>query len=468
MNKISIIQACEDPHIFRPLFKDPATWRPWRVFLCALFGLPVTDEADLRLFIESTGLGELPHDAIREVTAICGRRSGKSFISALIAVYMACFRDWSAYLSPGERGMVFIVANDKMQASIIKHYISAILDQSDMLRRMVKDDKAESIDLTNRITIQVKTNSFRTIRGYSCICAILEESAYWRSELSANPDREVLAAIRPALSTIPESLLISISTPYSRRGILWDSFKKNYGQPGRTLVWKQKSTTMNPTLDQALIDQALAEDPVAAAAEWLTEWRSDVESFLSFEALEACVATGRAELPPVKGVQYTAAIDPSFLGQDSWTLAIAHSEAAGQYQLLDMVREWKPGTMSPEKVVDECVALCRAYGVTRVWSDRFSRDWVREKFKEQGMDVWFNKKSSSELYLDLLPLVTARSIELLDHKRLVGQLANLERRTRPGGLDLIIHFPSQHDDLAAAAASALVQTTMRGATWRAI
>jgi hypothetical protein len=63
---------------------------------------------------------------------------------------------------------------------------------------------------------------------------------------------------------------------------------------------------------------------------------------------------------------------------------------------------------------------------------------------------------SSELYLELLPAITQGAVELLDSRRLVAQLAGLERRTRAGGKDLIAHYPGGHDDLAVAAAGACV------------
>ena len=41
--------------LFGPWFKKPATWAAWRVFLSALFGLPI-DGDGLDLFRRSTGL----------------------------------------------------------------------------------------------------------------------------------------------------------------------------------------------------------------------------------------------------------------------------------------------------------------------------------------------------------------------------------------------------------------------------
>jgi hypothetical protein len=34
------LQAVDDPNLFAPWFRDPATWTAWRAFLAALVGLP--------------------------------------------------------------------------------------------------------------------------------------------------------------------------------------------------------------------------------------------------------------------------------------------------------------------------------------------------------------------------------------------------------------------------------------------
>jgi hypothetical protein len=61
------------------------------------------------------------------------------------------------------------------------------------------------------------------VRGRTVAAALLDEVAFWRSEESANPDAEVLAALRPSMLTIPNSPLLAISTPYSRRGVVWQA-----------------------------------------------------------------------------------------------------------------------------------------------------------------------------------------------------------------------------------------------------
>jgi hypothetical protein len=92
----TILDAISDQRLFGAAFKDEATWRAWRAFLAALFGIAMSGE-QAETFRACTGRSGLPDRAFREAWLVCGRRSGKSFIMALIAVFLACFRDYCAF-----------------------------------------------------------------------------------------------------------------------------------------------------------------------------------------------------------------------------------------------------------------------------------------------------------------------------------------------------------------------------------
>lgn len=252
------------------------------------------------------------------------------------------------------------------------------------------------------------------------------------------------------MATIPDSLMIGISTPHSRRGVLFESWHKWWGQPGGPLVWKASTERMNPTINKKLIEEGFRDDPQFALSEWLAEWRKDVEAFLPEEAVEQVTIPGRYELPPVQNFAYQAFCDPSGGRQDSFTLGIAHNDR-GKI-ILDLVRETKP-PFSPEAVVKEFSDILKAYGIGEVVADRYAGSWVEEAFLKNGIGFDPCEKSKSELYLNFLPMVQNQSVELLDHQKLGVQLASLERRTRPGGKDLVDVFFG-HDDLANAAAGA--------------
>jgi len=210
---------------------------------------------------------------------------------------------------------------------------------------------------------------------------------------------------------------------------------------------------MNPTIPQAVIDAAMEADPSSAQAEYMAEFRSDIEGFVNREAVEACVAGGLRERAPQPNVRYAAFVDPSGGSADSFALAIAHRDADQIF--LDAVREVRP-PFSPEAVVAEFAQLLKSYRVSKVVGDRYAGEWPREQFRSHGIAYEPAPQPKSDIYRDLLPLLNSRRIALLDNARLTNQLVGLERRTARSGRDSIDHAPGAHDDLANAAAGALL------------
>jgi hypothetical protein len=451
---MNIISAIDDPMLFAPWFdRDRASWGAWRSFLAALFCLPMS-AAELVTYRECTGRTDPPAAPVQESWLICGRRAGKSFTLALIAVYLAAFRDIRSKLAPGERATVMVIAADRKQARVILRYIKGLLTGVPMLARLVERETAESFDLNNGITIEVGTASFRSVRGYSLAAALVDEIAFLRTdEDAASPDEEVLTALRPGLATTG-GMLLCASSPYARRGALWDAWRRHYGQnDDPVLAWQAPTRTMNPTVPQKIIDDACEKDHAAAAAEWLAVFRSDVESLITIEAVRLCIRSDATERLPNFRNRYWAFCDPSGGSSDSMTIAIAHRE--GDTMILDAVRENRP-PFSPEGVIEEYVALLKKYRCTKVRGDRFAGEFCAEQFKKRGIFYEPSDRSKSDLYLDLVPLINSGAVDLLKSERLVTQLVGLERRTSRAGRDTVDHGPGGHDDLANAAAGALV------------
>ncbi len=448
----TILEALDDPNLLRPVFRDPATWRAWRVVLKATFGLAM-EPAERELFSALTGRRTPPAAPAREVWWIKGRRAGGSFTAALVAVYLATFRDYRDHLAPGERATVMVLAADKRQARTILRYVVGIFEAVPILRRRVERELAESVDLRNGVTIEVHANSFRSVRGYTVVAAVLDEVAFWRDETSANPDVEVLKAIRPALATIPNSLLIGLSSPYRRTGALWDAYRRHYGRDDDSvLVVKADTRTLNPTVPEEVVAKAYEDDPAAAAAEYGAEFRTDLETFLDEELLQSLVEAGVRERPPVRDAAYRAFADPSGGRGDAFTLAIAHKDDGAA--ILDVVRARRP-PFDPSEVVREYAALLGEYGLSEVTGDRYAGAWVEEAFRAEGISYRAASLTKSELYLETLPLFTRGSVRLVDDPALLTELARLERRTSRSGRDTVDHPPGAHDDRANAAAGAL-------------
>jgi hypothetical protein len=453
----TILEAIDHPAVFGPHFRGE-TWRAWRAFLAALFALPMSD-AEADAYRHHTGRQNVPEAPFKEAALIVGRRGGKSRVLALVATYLATFRDYTPYLAPGEMATIAIIAADRKQARSIFRFIIGLMEAVPALAAMVEDDTSETITLNNRVMIEIATASFRVTRGYSFAAVLADETAFWRDDTSANPDVEIFRALRPGMSSIPGAILLNASSPYRKAGVLYQTFKRHYGRDGaRVLVWRGTTAEMNPGIDPEIIAEAYEDDPAAAAAEYGAEFRDDIADFVPREVVDACTPPGRFEIPPIKGTRYVAFVDPSGGSADSMTMAIGHMQDG--LRVLDAVREVRP-PFSPEGVVTEFAALLKAYGLREVTGDRYAGEWPRERFKVHGIAYKLSTATKIEIYRDMLPLLNSRQVELLDLPRLGAQLCGLERRTARGGRDSIDHAPGGHDDVANAAAGCLLLVSAR-------
>ena len=301
-----------------------------------------------------------------------GRRGGKSRIAAIIATYLALFFDYSDCLSKGERGSIVIVAADRSQARVIFNYISGALRQPLFQGKILKETQWR-IQLTNNIDIEILTASHRTSRGRTVVAALLDEAAFFHSE-GARPDIEIYRALKPSMATIPNALMVIISSPYAQSGLLYDIHKMFFGKDDpEVLVWQADTRTMNPTINQKLIDRELEVDRESAESEWYAQFRKDLSSFLSIEVIENCIIKRRFELPFVPNQHYQGFCDPSGGGgQDSMTLAIAHKD--DDVLILDCIRAVRP-PFDPYDVAKDFSDTLREYHITEVTGDKYAGEW---------------------------------------------------------------------------------------------
>ena len=219
------------------------------------------------------------------------------------------------------------------------------------------------------------------------------------------------------------------------------------------LVIRATSRQLNPTLDEADIARRIANDPAAARAEWLAEWRDDINGWLPLETIEAAVDRGVSVRPPLanRRMHYAAAIDPSGGAKDSFTAAVAHVEDG--VAILDCVVEIKP-PFNPTSATARIAGVLKSYGLSSAVGDRYAAEWVVEAFKQNGIRYQHSERDRSRIYLDAMPLLTSGRARLLDNPRLVTQFAGLERRT--SAMARLVDRDGGHDDLCNSAALALV------------
>jgi hypothetical protein len=445
-------RALADPNLLGDCLPGDS-WRVWRTLLIAAMGEALDDD-ERAIFKQFTGREHEPLQRVNELAFVVGRRGGKSRAISVLAAYLACLCDHRDALVAGEVGVVLCISLDQRVSKVILGYCAAAISNSPVLSSLFVRRTTDTIVLSNGVKLEVRPVSFRKLRGPSYVAVLGDEIAFWYTDGSyENPDDEVLAAVRPGLLTTGGPLIMA-SSAYARRGTLWDTFRRHYGPSGApsVLVAKGTSKQFNPTLSQAEIDRALAADRVRNSAEYLSEFRSDIEGFVLLEVVETCVGDHR-EILPAAGVRYFAFVDPSGGSSDSMTLAIAHRtrKKPDRVVVVDAIREVTP-PFSPQSVVDQFAALLKSYHVKRLIGDHYAGEFVREPFRAHGINYEPCAVPKSDLYRDLFPLLNSVKIVLPRHDRLVAQIVGLERRVGRSGKDSIDHAPNGHDDLANAVA----------------
>jgi hypothetical protein len=111
--KYTILDASRDHATLGHFITDHSTREAWGAFNSILFGLPPENAKQREIRQLCTRRTDTPTKPFKQAVLVCGRRSGKSFNMAMIATWLAVFKDYSPYLAAGEKACIAIVAGDR-------------------------------------------------------------------------------------------------------------------------------------------------------------------------------------------------------------------------------------------------------------------------------------------------------------------------------------------------------------------
>jgi len=263
-------------------------------------------------------------------------------------------------------------------------------------------------------------------------------------------------ALEPSMATIPNAMLLAISTPYAKLGVLYDMHQKYFGKDDdEVLVWKAPTRVMNPTISEKIIERAKKRDRERAATEWEAEFRSNVQTFLSTELVDACVIEERQQLGPFWKHRYVAALDSAFRG-DTFAIAIGHFDEAQEKAVLDVCEGFEGSKDSPvqlDLVIDRIAVLAKQYRFHTITGDQYAAEPIKQALRKEGVhmeEVTFSPSLKRDIYSNLKTVVNEGVVELLDNENLIRELKTLESRVTPSGNVQVGHprLAGYHDDYA--------------------
>jgi hypothetical protein len=450
--RLDILEFIRHPQVLNDNSLSPGQ----TMCLKIIYGLPL-DETEHALYVKATGHEEYIPKEVKEFTALCGRRSGKtSRVGAAIVCYEA-FRNHG--LRRGERAYVLLIAPVLDQAQIGFRYVCAYINCSAVLRKKVRKITRDEIELKNGVVIACWPCSSVTVRGLSVITAVLDEVAYWpNDDTSANSLESVLSALRPATITFPLSKIIKLTTPAAKLGLIWEEYQRR-DQLDFPVV-QLSSVEMNPQLDPSALEIERQRDEQTFRSEYRAEFVDSIDTWINPEILGRCIVSGRRELPYLAGRHYVAVVDPAFRHSD-FGLAILHQQ--DDLVVVDRIAVWQGTKQVPvafDRVCSELRDYLGEFQIGELYGDQYCVEPLRQQFMKLGLmyqEFLFTRRSRQEIFLHLRYLINERRIELLDHAESVKQLRGLEEcRESDGSIDIRPRY-SLKDDLAICVALGALQ-----------
>lgn len=396
-----------------------------------------------------------------EATFICGRRSGKTiFLGALIALYVAFVYHG---VPSGEHAYVVLIAPFRKQAQEAFRAVKKYIRNSPILRQCVARIGKDEIVLRNGVIIACWTCSAVNVRGASVICAICDEIAFWpHGETSANPEEEVMEALRPAMATLTGTKLIKISTPFRKEGILWNEFQRRHELDH--LVWQLSTAEMNPTgVSAAFLEKERQRNEEKYLREYEAQFTDHIAGWIGSNTLETCIRRGCTELPPHRDATYVAAIDPA-LKRDDWALVIAERTSDGTI-IVARTMAWTGTAKEPlvfESVCEEIARILKSYDINVLFGDQHCAVVIQQTFLKLGItfrEFNVSARTKMDVFSNLKHLLIGKKIQLPDDPKLLSQFRSLREHKMANGNVEIRSGHGAKDDLVFAAALAAYYLT---------
>lgn len=143
----------------------------------------------------------------RRLLLNCSRQSGKSTITAVMALHTALYTP---------KALVLLVSPSQRQSSELFRKVGDFLTMLPVRPALVEDNKL-SLQLRNASRIVSLPSKEETIRGFSGASLIIEDEA-------ARVTDELFYALRPMLA-VSNGRHILMSTPWGRRGHFFEAWK---------------------------------------------------------------------------------------------------------------------------------------------------------------------------------------------------------------------------------------------------
>ena len=406
---------------------------------------------------------------VNKIDLICGRRAGKTTLSAMISIYCAITTNWKPFLSKTPFATVLIMSHSKEFSDEVLDIVKQFVTDSAILSRLINKKRKQTVSAMNLImpfivdnqiensVVQIKVGaaSSKTTRGVAACAILCDEIGHWNlDESMKETDVKILEAVRPAMKQFgTHAMLIKLSSPGIKRGVLFTDYEKDRKGvlPETYAVFKAPSWMLNPILPKEEFIEEYLLDPVSFDVEYRANFSDSLSNFIMPESIDMAVQLGVKFSPPSddKGIQYFAAIDAAFKS-DRFTFSLV---GISDNRVIQFISKGWEGTRSNPIKANEVAAwiknATKDFPLDHISADQFSFNPLKEIFDKYGLNIveyTFTNPYKKKLYYNLKNLIHRQQLDLLDNGIQTRELKELIVEQSNNGVVRIGHPAGGSDD----------------------
>lgn len=406
-----------------------------------------------------------------------GRRSGKTTMAALVAVWCCLLRpELLSRLRPGERGYAVGIATNHRQARLLVAAARSVVERSPLLAPLIESVSEDEILFANQTGFAAFPNTSRGGRGWPIFCLLLDELAHFvDTEGNVSAEAAVRALVPATAQFGDDARVIASSTPWGSDGLFAEMFSKaESGELPEAAAHHATTAEANPTISPEFLAAEERRDPEAFKSEYLAQFVGSGGAFFDADAITAAV-TLPGELDPADGVDWIAGLDPAF-SSDPFGLTLVGRDPHDRRRLLvGRVRAWEPPKRKPvsldegreieDSVLAEVAAVLRHFGARAV-TDQFKSAGVVERLRRYGFRVHavaMTAPTKDAAFGFLRGRLNEGSLELPEQPALLRELRAIRTRYAAGRSSVVLpRIGGSHCDLAQALALAVYEHDRSG------
>lgn len=425
--------------------------------------------------------------SLTDISLIVGRRGGKTLMSSILALYGAVMENWKPMLGKHNTATMLVMSHTKEFSDEVIDVVRALIEESPVMHRLIDTAKKNTQSTINlkmpflgkngkivysRVRIRTNAASSRSTRGSACPVILADEIAFWGSDPnSKETDAQIIAAAKPSMFQFEEkAMLIKLSSPGIKHGVLWNYFSMRDSLPGSCLVLKSPSWTFNSQLPKYKFKEEWELAQKNPLDNFESEYRANfVDStsiFIRSEMVDLCVCKGVSFIAPeedprgVTDIMYTAAIDAAFKGDRFAFTVVSHN---GTKIRQHVMMTWAGTRIAPVKahVIAKFIGkICLNFNLSEVHADQYAYQPLREIFDQYGINLLentFTPTYKKQIYFNLKKTIHNQQLDLLDHADQTKEIKQLQVEQTQTGNIKIGHPAGGTDDCSDATAIAVYE-----------